>query len=83
MQPTPPIRRRERLAQSLRLETTSGALLLVAAAVALIWANSPWRDSYAALMETTVGPAALHLDLSVATWAADGLLAIFFFVVGV
>ncbi|KAA6436159.1 Na+/H+ antiporter NhaA [Agrococcus sediminis] len=83
MQSTPPIRRRERLAQSLRLETTSGALLLVAAAVALIWANSPWRDSYAALMETTVGPAALHLDLSVATWAADGLLAIFFFVVGV
>ncbi|MDR7233857.1 Na+/H+ antiporter NhaA [Agrococcus sp. BE272] len=88
MQPTPPTPaprpgRRERLAQSLRLETTSGALLLVAAAVALIWANSPWRDSYAALMETTVGPAALHLDLSVATWAADGLLAIFFFVVGV
>ncbi|MFJ6113854.1 Na+/H+ antiporter NhaA [Agrococcus sediminis] len=88
MQPTPPTPaprpgRRERLAQSLRLETTSGALLLVAAAIALIWANSPWRDAYAALMETTVGPAALHLDLSVATWAADGLLAIFFFVVGV
>src|SRR3712207_5895607 len=30
----------------------------------------------------TVGPAALHLNLSVATWAADGLLAIFFFVAG-
>ena len=31
---------------------------------------------------TTVGPAALHLDLTLATWAADGLLAIFFFVAG-
>ena len=30
----------------------------------------------------TIGPAALHLDLSLATWAADGLLAIFFFVAG-
>ena len=29
-----------------------------------------------------VGPSALHLDLSLGTWAADGLLAIFFFVVG-
>ncbi|MDQ2623838.1 MAG: Na+/H+ antiporter NhaA [Actinomycetota bacterium] len=65
------------------LETTSGILLLVAAAVALTWANSPWSESYAALGALRVGPAALHLDLSLATWAADGLLAIFFFVVGV
>jgi NhaA family Na+:H+ antiporter len=57
-------------------------LLLAAAALALTWANSPWRDGYAVLSATTVGPAALHLDLSVADWAADGLLALFFFVVG-
>ena len=78
-----PMTRRARLGAALRLETTSGALLLIAAAAALIWANSPWREGYAALSSTVVGPAALHLDLSLATWAADGLLAIFFFVVGV
>jgi len=66
----------------LRTETVGGVLLVVAAAIALIWANSPWRESYAALGALTVGPAALHLDLSLATWAADGLLAVFFFVAG-
>src|SRR5919112_1070175 len=60
----------------------AGALLLAGALVALVWANSPWSDRYAALRGYTVGPAALHLDLSLATWAADGLLAIFFFVAG-
>ncbi|MCM3779697.1 Na+/H+ antiporter NhaA [Microbacterium hydrocarbonoxydans] len=64
-------------------ETTSGVILMVAAAVALLWANSPWREGYQALSQITIGPAALHLDLSLATWAADGLLAVFFFVVGV
>lgn len=64
-------------------ETSSGVLMLIAAALALGWANSPWRAGYVALSEITVGPASLHLDLSLATWAADGLLAVFFFVVGV
>ncbi|CAM3903154.1 Na+/H+ antiporter NhaA [Isoptericola cucumis] len=64
-------------------ETTGGALLIGAAVVALLFANSPWRDAYTTLTETVVGPAALHLDLSLAAWAADGLLAVFFFVVGV
>ncbi|MFS0910506.1 Na+/H+ antiporter NhaA [Microbacterium sp. 179-I 3D2 NHS] len=64
-------------------ETTSGVILMVAAAVALLWANSPWREGYQALSQITIGPSALHLDLSLATWAADGLLAVFFFVVGV
>ena len=50
--------------------------------MALVWANSPWREGYAALGGTVVGPAALHLDLTVAEWATDGLLTIFFFVVG-
>ena len=71
-----------RITALLRTETVGGVLLVVAAAVALIWANSPWRESYAALGALTVGPAALHLDLSLATWAADGLLAVFFFVAG-
>jgi Na+:H+ antiporter, NhaA family len=71
-----------RLAGVLRKETVGGALLLVAAVLALAWANSPWGDSYAALRDTRVGPSSLHLDLSLGTWAADGLLAIFFFVAG-
>ncbi|MFZ1362004.1 MAG: Na+/H+ antiporter NhaA [Candidatus Nanopelagicales bacterium] len=64
-------------------ETTGGLLLVVAAAFALIWANSPWRDSYVALTQFTFGPEPLHLDMSLTDWAADGLLAVFFFVVGV
>lgn len=74
---------RKRARSWVTAETTSGALLMIAAAVALLWANSPWRDSYQTLSQLTVGPAAIHLDLSLATWAADGLLAVFFFVVGV
>ncbi|MCZ4068536.1 Na+/H+ antiporter NhaA [Microbacterium sp. H37-C3] len=75
--------RRARLRRWLSRETTGGALLLGAAALALIWANSPLAASYAALSEFTIGPEALHLNLSLSTWAADGLLALFFFVVGV
>ena len=71
-----------RIAEVLRAETVGGALLVGAALVALVWANSPWREAYAALGSLRVGPAALHLDLTLAAWAADGLLAIFFFVAG-
>jgi NhaA family Na+:H+ antiporter len=59
-----------------------GILLVGAAALALLWANSPWRTAYSSLLGLRVGPSALHLDLTLATWAADGLLAIFFFVAG-
>ncbi|MCF0091366.1 Na(+)/H(+) antiporter NhaA [Micromonospora sp. MH99] len=71
-----------RIADVLRKETIGGALLLIGAVVALIWANSPWAHRYEAMTAFTVGPHALHLDLSLAMWAADGLLAIFFFVAG-
>jgi NhaA family Na+:H+ antiporter len=71
------------LLDTLRGERTGGVLLLIGALVALVWANSPWSGAYTAVSETVVGPAALHLDLSLAGWATDGLLAIFFFVVGV
>ncbi len=69
-------------ARYLRTETVGGIVLLVATAIALLWANSPWSGSYEALRDTVVGPAALHLDLTLAQWATDGLLAIFFYVVG-
>ncbi len=71
-----------RIAEVLRKETVGGALLVAATVVALVWANSPFASGYAALRDLTVGPAALHLHLSLGAWAADGLLAIFFFVVG-
>ncbi|MGW5262985.1 Na+/H+ antiporter NhaA [Microbispora sp. NPDC004025] len=71
-----------RIADILRKETIGGALLLIAAVAALVWANSPWSETYAGLRSATVGPAGWHLDLSLAKWASDGLLAIFFFVAG-
>ena len=82
-------RDRSFLADALRMETVGGAVLLVAAVVAVVWANLPVRGAYTALRETVpydgtleVGPLSFGLDLSLATWAADGLLAIFFFIVG-
>ncbi|HLS63727.1 MAG TPA: Na+/H+ antiporter NhaA [Ruania sp.] len=75
--------RRARLGGWVTRETTGGALLITAAALALVWANSPIRDTYFTVVETVLGPPALHLDLPLGTWAADGLLAIFFFVVGI
>ncbi|MFG1779891.1 Na+/H+ antiporter NhaA [Micromonospora sp. NPDC049051] len=72
------------LADVLRTETVGGGLLLLGAVIALAWANSPWESSYAALSTWVPWPggAGLHLDLDLTAWAADGLLAIFFFVVG-
>jgi NhaA family Na+:H+ antiporter len=71
-----------RVAHILRKETVGGALLLLATVVALVWANTAFSDSYFKLLDTEIGPAALHLNLTVAQWAGDGLLAIFFFVAG-
>ena len=71
-----------RISQILRSETVGGALLLAATVVALIWANSPIADGYFAVRDFRIGPEALHLNLTLGTWAADGLLAIFFFVAG-
>lgn len=72
---------RARLRLALTRETTGGALLLSAALLGLLAANSPASDLYTRIRETAVGPPGL--DLSVATWATEGLLAVFFFVVGV
>ncbi|MFH5240841.1 Na+/H+ antiporter NhaA [Antrihabitans spumae] len=73
---------RSELTRYLRAETVGGAILLVAAAVALIWANSPVGESYFSVRDTVVGISALHLELSIGAWAQDGLLAVFFFVAG-
>jgi NhaA family Na+:H+ antiporter len=57
-------------------------MLMVAAIAALVWANT-FGSSYRALSDFHFGPGSLGLNLSVQHWAADGLLAVFFFVAGV
>ncbi|SEC18338.1 sodium/proton antiporter, NhaA family [Nocardioides exalbidus] len=68
----------------LRVEAAGSLLLLLAAAVALVWANSPWASSYDSLWHThlvlDLGP--LHLDESLQHWVNDALMVVFFFVVG-
>ena len=70
------------LSDVLRTERAGGILLLLGTIVALLWANGPWSSAYETMQNTVVGPHALHLDLTLANWAKDGLLAVFFYVVG-
>lgn len=77
------------IAAALRTETVGGAVLLLGATIALVWANIGGGTSYDALRayvpldrSLEVGPLSFALDLSLAGWAADGLLAVFFFIVG-
>jgi NhaA family Na+:H+ antiporter len=58
-------------------------VLLAAAAVALVWANTPWGDAYESLRDIRFGIPALGLDLTLEHWTADGLLTIFFLVAGI
>lgn len=71
-----------RITAILRKETVGGALLLVATVLALVLANSPAADFYFAVREFKIGYEPWHLKLSLGAWAADGLLAIFFFLAG-
>ena len=75
-------RSQSRIKKLLHNETNSGALLLVAAAVAMVLANSAVSDWYFDLANTKLGPEAINLNISLQKWAADGLLAVFFFVAG-
>ena len=67
-----------------RIEASSGIILLIAAIAAIIWANSAWAESYFAILEEKliVELGAFHLEESVLHLINDGLMAIFFFVVG-
>ena len=74
MPPTTPTRRLpEAVRRFLRAEAAGGIVLLAAAVVALGWANSPWSSSYESLWSG---------DLDLRHWVNDGLMAVFFFVVG-
>ncbi|MEV0276696.1 Na+/H+ antiporter NhaA [Streptomyces sp. NPDC050610] len=74
---------RNYIAEALRTETVGGVLLLAAAVAAIVWANTPLRESYESFRGLHLGPSSLGLDLSIQHWAADGLLAVFFFVAGI
>jgi Na+:H+ antiporter, NhaA family len=65
-------------------EASSGVLLLVAAAVALAWANSPWSSSYERLWSTvvTVRVGGWSISEDLRHWVNEGLMALFFLVVG-
>jgi NhaA family Na+:H+ antiporter len=83
--PVPPPRRLPvPLREYLREEAAGGVALTAAAALALAWANSPWRAAYDALWETTLavrlGRFAIEADLR--HWVDDGLMTLFFLVVG-
>jgi len=71
-----------RIVRALRQETTGGLLLIATSFIALVLANSPLSEVYESFTTFKFGPQSLHLNLSVAQWSADFLLAIFFFVVG-
>lgn len=72
------------LQRFLAVEAASTILLLLATLLALAWANSPWRGSYAALWHTTLAVrlGGFELALSLEHWVNDGLMALFFFLVG-
>ena len=72
----------QRLRAFLQSETSGGALLIVAALIGLLLANGPLSSAFHALATIHIGIDALHLNLTVQEWTADGLLAIFFFVIG-
>ncbi len=72
------------LERFLRIEAASGIVLLVAAAVALGWANSPWAGSYVHFWHTPLGirVGTFTFERSLEWAVNDGLMVIFFFVVG-
>ncbi|MFV0131448.1 Na+/H+ antiporter NhaA [Streptomyces sp. HMX112] len=78
-----PLPERNAVVQALRTETVGGLVLLLAAVVALVWANTPWSGVYEQIRDFHFGIPALGLDLSVEHWTADGLLAVFFLVAGI
>jgi NhaA family Na+:H+ antiporter len=67
-----------------QVEASSGIVLLAAAVIALIWANSPWDGAYFDLWHTriVVDAALFRIDEDLQHWVNDGLMTLFFFLVG-
>ncbi|KPC71421.1 hypothetical protein ADL26_15470, partial [Thermoactinomyces vulgaris] len=68
----------------LKIEPAAGVVLVVCAVIALLWANSPWAASYEAVwgLDITLHVGDFELHHSLRDWINDGLMAVFFFVVG-
>ncbi len=72
------------LRRFLRTESGSASILLVATALAVLWANSAWSDAYENLwhLDLSMGLGAWEMTMGLGHWVNDGLMALFFFVVG-
>ena len=72
------------LREFIRMESAGGILLLLAAVLAMVVANSPLADLYGALLQTTVEVqvGALEIRKPLLLWINDGLMAVFFFLIG-
>ena len=70
--------------QFFKTEASGGIILIIFTVIALIWANSPWADIYSSLWakKLTIGFGSFQLSETLGHWINDGLMAIFFFVVG-
>ncbi len=68
----------------IKIESLSGLLLLGATVLALVWANSPWSESYQTLWNFKIGftSDSFELNKPLILWINDGLMAIFFFLIG-
>lgn len=67
-----------------KIESFSGVLLMIATLIALVWANSQFGDSYQSLWQYKLGFTSPHFELNkpLILWVNDGLMAIFFFLIG-
>ena len=84
-QSDPPIRRViYPITKFMHAETSGGIVLMACAVIALIWANSPWSASYHDLWQVklTIGTPGFAITETLIHWINDGLMAIFFFIVG-
>ncbi|UXA14152.1 Na+/H+ antiporter NhaA [Mycobacterium sp. SMC-8] len=65
-------------------DNTAAALMLAFTVLAILWANSPWADSYRALLDTEIGLGFgdHHVEMSVKHIVNDALMTFFFFIVG-
>jgi NhaA family Na+:H+ antiporter len=79
-----PLKNNNLLREFIRMESAGGILLLFAAVLAMLVANSPLADYYGALLQTTVAVqvGALEISKPLLLWINDGLMAVFFFLVG-
>ncbi|MDH1142722.1 Na+/H+ antiporter NhaA, partial [Pseudomonas mosselii] len=82
--PLPPLKPRSMLRHLLATEAAGGVLLMFTAALAIVIANSPWASAYQHLLHLPVGPVLTDKlgPMTVHMWINDGLMAIFFLLVG-